>query len=131
MVRGADRMPWPNLMAAEHRALGLGQRAAKEGMSLVRAIMQETERLFASAERAGVTHFTVQRTANSVQPLSGLVQSHECFRVAHSRRPDETGGSDAHRMQIALNFPLPEIEELMQYGVARCDIQILPYIGLE
>jgi hypothetical protein len=54
MVRGADRLPWPDLstaMAEEYRAIGLGRRAGAEGERLVAAIMDETERLFSAEER--------------------------------------------------------------------------------
>jgi hypothetical protein len=54
MLRGADRLPWPDLsaaMAEEYRAIGLGRRAGPEGERLVSAIMDETERLFSAEER--------------------------------------------------------------------------------
>lgn len=54
LVRGADRLPWPDAaaaMAEELRALGLARLAGPEGDRLVAAIFEETERLFAAAER--------------------------------------------------------------------------------
>jgi hypothetical protein len=29
-------------------------------------------------------------------------------------------------MQVALDFPLPEIQELVQHGIARGDVEVLP-----
>lgn len=49
-VRGADRLPWPSLsevMAEEHRALGLARLAGAEGEALAAAFLAETERLLA------------------------------------------------------------------------------------
>lgn len=49
-VRAADRLPWPNLaevMAEEHRALGLARLAGAEGEALATAFLIDAERLFA------------------------------------------------------------------------------------
>ncbi len=53
LVRGADRLPWPNLpavMAEEHRALGLGRLAGAEGEALAAEFLVETERLLAMTD---------------------------------------------------------------------------------
>jgi len=53
-LRAAARLPWPDAaatMAEERRALGLARLAGAEGERLAAAILQETERLFAAAER--------------------------------------------------------------------------------
>ena len=57
-LRAADRLPWPDAaatMAEERRALGLARLAGAEGDQLAAAILQETERLLAVAERDGNT----------------------------------------------------------------------------
>jgi hypothetical protein len=57
-LRAADRLPWPDAaatMAEERRALGLARLAGPEGEQLAAAILQETERLLAVAERDGNT----------------------------------------------------------------------------
>ena len=56
MLRAADRLPWPHLtaaMEAEYRVLFLAKQAGAEGARLASAIMEQTERLFSAAERAG------------------------------------------------------------------------------
>jgi len=53
-LRAADSLPWPDLpaaMAAEYRVLGLARLAGDEGARPATAILDETERLFAAAER--------------------------------------------------------------------------------
>ncbi len=55
-LRAADRLPWPHLtavMEAEYRVLFLARQAGEEGARLASAIMEQTERLFSAAERAG------------------------------------------------------------------------------
>ena len=55
-LRAADRLPWPHLtavMEAEYRELFLARQAGAEGARLASAIMEQTERLFSAAERAG------------------------------------------------------------------------------
>lgn len=55
MLRAAERLPWPDAaatMAEERRALGLARLAGAEGERLAAAILEETERLFATAEQA-------------------------------------------------------------------------------
>jgi hypothetical protein len=65
VLRGADRLPWPDLstaMAEEYRAIGLGRRAGPEGERLVSAIMDETERLFSADEQQTTSACSAQRT---------------------------------------------------------------------
>jgi len=53
-LRAAERLPWPDLtvaMAEEQRYLALARSAGAEGKRFAAAIMDETERLFAAAER--------------------------------------------------------------------------------
>ena len=57
LVRGAEKMPWPNLqetMAQEHRAMFLASKAGAEGAKLLTAIFNETERLFSAEEQAAL-----------------------------------------------------------------------------
>ena len=64
MLRGADRLPWPDLskaMAEEYRAIGLGRRSGPEGERLVSAIMDETEQLFSAEEREVAVACAAQR----------------------------------------------------------------------
>ncbi|MBV9783605.1 MAG: hypothetical protein JO264_07265 [Acidisphaera sp.] len=53
-LRTAERLPWPDAaaaMAEEQRALGLARLAGSEGERLAAAILRETERLLAAAEK--------------------------------------------------------------------------------
>jgi hypothetical protein len=53
-LRSAERLPWPDAaatMAEERRALGLARLTGTEGERLAAAILQETERLLAAADR--------------------------------------------------------------------------------
>ena len=55
VLRGAERLPWPDAaaaMAEEHRVLGLARLAGPEGQRVAAAILEETERLFSTTERA-------------------------------------------------------------------------------
>jgi hypothetical protein len=57
-LRAAERLPWADAaaaMAAEHRALGLARLAGEDGERLAAAILAETERLFAAAERDAIS----------------------------------------------------------------------------
>ena len=60
ILKPATRMPWPDLMTAmeaERHAFWLASQSGEEGQKLVSAIMDETERLFYTAEQAGLDPF--------------------------------------------------------------------------
>ncbi len=53
-LRAAEQLPWPDVtaaMAEEQRILGLARQAGAEGARLATLFMDESERLFAAAER--------------------------------------------------------------------------------
>jgi hypothetical protein len=57
LVEGATELPWADAAAAmphELRALYLAKLCGDEGKALVRAIFQETERIFSTGEQAAM-----------------------------------------------------------------------------
>ena len=63
ILKPATRMPWPDLKTAtqaEYRVIALGSQSGEEGKKLATAISGEMERLFYTAEQAGLDPFPVQ-----------------------------------------------------------------------
>src|ERR1700733_3963575 len=44
---------------------------------------------------------------------------------------DQACRGHSHGMEAALDLALPEIQEFVQHGITRCDVEILPDIGLQ
>src|SRR5205814_2423769 len=70
--------------------------------------------------------------AMSKAPAGSLADllNHHCG-MAETAGGDQFGVGDPHRMEPAVDVPHPEIEEFLQLGKARGDVQMLPQEGLQ
>src|SRR5579862_4938514 len=64
-------------------------------------------------------------------PTRPLVQRELVTVVAEFRRHEEPACGDPNRVQSALDAGFPEMEEFVEHRKSRCEIEFLPYEGLQ
>src|SRR5690625_7599137 len=63
--------------------------------------------------------------------MPGLVEGDETVGATHFGPSDQAATGDLHAVQLAVETAAPEVEKAAQLWKLRCDIVVLPDIGLK